>query len=87
MLRILIFGVLIYLLYHAFRRYFGHRENIGRGSEGTNGGTIDEMVQDPSCKAYIPKRTALRKNMGGREFFYCSQECAAKHEEEMRNGK
>ena len=45
------------------------------------------MVQDPSCKAYIPKRTALRKNIGGREFFYCSQECAEKHEEEMKNRK
>ena len=84
MLRILIFGVLVYLLYHTFRRYFGRRENIERGS---NGGTIDEMVQDPSCKAYIPKRTALRKNIGGREFFYCSRECAEKHEEEMKNRK
>ena len=87
MLRILFFGVLFFLLYRAFRRYFRSRENIGRGSEESNGGTIDEMVQDPSCKAYIPKRTALRKNIGGREFFYCSQECAAKHEEEMRNRK
>ena len=84
MLRILIFGVLVYLLYRTFRRYFGSRENIERGS---NGGTIDEMVQDPSCKAYIPKRTALRRNIGGRDFFYCSRECADKHEKEIKNRK
>ena len=82
MLRILFFGALVYMLYRVFRQYFGSRGNIERGS---NGGAIDEMVQDPSCKAYIPKRTALRKNVGGREFFYCSRECAEKHEEESGN--
>jgi len=82
MLRILLFGVFVYVLYLVFRRYFGSRENIERGN---NGGAIDEMVQDPACKAYIPKRTALRKIVGGREFFYCSRECAEKHEEQMEN--
>ena len=84
MLRILIFAVIVYLLYHAFRRYFGSRENIQRGS---NGGAIDEMVQDPFCKAYVPRRTAVRRNIGGQDFFYCSQECARKHEEEIKNRK
>lgn len=82
MLRILFFAVIIYLLYRVARRVFGPRETIERGR---NGGTIDEMVQDPSCKAYIPKRTALKRNIEGRDYYYCSRECADRHEAETGN--
>lgn len=82
MLRILFFGIFVYLLYRVFRKYFSSRGSVERGNDG---GAIDEMVQDPSCKTYIPKRTALRKNIGGQESFFCSRECAEKYEEKTRN--
>jgi YHS domain-containing protein len=82
MLRILFFGIFVYLLYRVFRKYFGSRGSVERGNDG---GAIDEMVQDPSCKTYIPKRTALRKRVGGQELFFCSRECADKYDEETRN--
>jgi YHS domain-containing protein len=39
------------------------------------------MVQDPSCKTYIPKRDARRKVIEGKEYFFCSKDCADRFEE------
>jgi YHS domain-containing protein len=41
---------------------------------------VDEMVQDPFCKTYIPRREAVRRRVGGQEHFFCSEECARKFE-------
>jgi len=35
----------------------------------------DELVQDPYCQTYIQKRTALRKRVGGRDYYFCDKEC------------
>jgi len=35
----------------------------------------EELVQNPFCQTYIPKRSALRRNIDGRECFFCNQEC------------
>lgn len=72
-MRLLIFIFLAYLLYRVLRGFF----RSGRKVEKTrNGGIIDEMVQDPFCKTYIPLRDARRKVIDGREYFFCSEECA-----------
>ncbi|RPI72743.1 MAG: YHS domain-containing protein [Desulfobacteraceae bacterium] len=47
---------------------------------------IDEMVQDPVCKTYIPRRDAVKKTIGGKELSFCSQECAVKYESRGDNG-
>ena len=36
----------------------------------------DEMVQDPVCKTYVPKRVALEGNRSdGQKEYFCSVEC------------
>jgi YHS domain-containing protein len=36
----------------------------------------DEMVQDPVCKTYVPKRVALEGNrFDGQKEYFCSAEC------------
>ena len=39
---------------------------------------IDEMVKDPVCEVYIPKRNALAATFSGEEHFFCSRECMLK---------
>ena len=85
MLRILIFAFLAYLFYHAVKKIFGSSKEIQRGSG--SGKVIDEMVQDPSCKIYIPMREAVRKVRGGKTYFFCSEACASKFESEKREGQ
>ena len=37
---------------------------------------IDEMVQDPLCKTYIPLRESVKRTIDGQELFFCSDACA-----------
>jgi YHS domain-containing protein len=39
---------------------------------------IDEMVKDPVCEVYIPKRNAVAATFSGEEYFFCSRECMLK---------
>ena len=81
-MRILIYAVLAYLLYRILGRFFGWFSNLKKTESC---GSIDEMVQDPFCKTYIPLRDAKRKIIDGREYFFCCRECAEKFEKEMNH--
>ena len=86
MLRLLILAALVYLLYRMLRKVLagvgGGNPNLKTGSpSGT--GPINEMIQDPVCKTYIPRADAERRFIGGREQLFCSKECAERFEREQ----
>ena len=78
-MRLIIFAILAYLLYRILRGFFGSGQKIEKTK---NGGVIDEMVRDPFCKTYIPLRDAKRTVIDGKEYFFCSKECANRFQEE-----
>jgi len=78
--RLLAFVAVGYLIYRAVKGVFGFP---GKIDQRRSNGIIDEMVQDPQCKTYIPRKDARRKIMDGEEYFFCSKECANKFENEM----
>jgi uncharacterized protein len=74
-MRFLLLALLAFIAYRLLKSVFSPpRESADRGSAGA----VDEMVQDPQCKTYIPLREARRKIIGGREYYFCSDECARK---------
>ena len=73
MLKILIFGVLAYVIFRFVRKMF---LPDGRGHGNTDAGPVDEMVQDPVCLTYIPRSGAIKKIVNGETYFFCSQACA-----------
>jgi YHS domain-containing protein len=81
MLKIIIYVVLAYFVYRIFKNLFGKSKVIEKGERG---GVIDEMVQDPICKTYIPRRDSQKRVIGGNEYFFCSNECASKFELENK---
>ncbi len=81
MVRLIILGILAYLLYRVVKGVFSPSTKIGRGKTG---GVIDEMVQDPFCKTYIPRRESVRRVIEGEEYLFCSEECADKFESERK---
>ncbi len=83
MVRLIILGLLFYLLYRVIKTFLGPGQRAKTNEEGS---IIDEMVQDPYCKTYIPLRDAHRKVINGREFFFCGKTCADKFLQEMKNG-
>lgn len=75
MVRLLIFLTLAYVIYLVLRKVF---RGISAPRRTDGGQVIDEMVQDPQCKTYVPRRQARRKVIGGREHFFCGRECEEK---------
>jgi len=45
----------------------------------------EELIQDPYCQTYIPKRTAVRKRVGGRDYYFCGKECVRKFFDEKKS--
>jgi YHS domain-containing protein len=80
-IRLLIVAGLAYLLYRLVRGAMG---SYGKISRQKPGGVIDEMVQDPQCKTYIPRREAKKRVIGGKTYFFCSEDCADTYEKEQK---
>ena len=75
MVRFIILILLGYLVYRTIKGLFGSNKEIDRTVDG---GIIDEMVQDPFCKTYIPRRESIKRVINGNEYHFCSEECADK---------
>ena len=80
MVRLILIVVFIFIIYNLVKGLFGPKKQIRRSS---NGGVIDEMVQDPVCKKYIPRRQAFSAIFKGKEYNFCSESCAEKFKTEQ----
>ena len=47
-----------------------------------NSRPINEMVQDPVCKVYVPKTNSLTTVRSGATYYFCSKECLEKFKSE-----
>jgi YHS domain-containing protein len=65
--------ILFYVLRLLIKDMLSPKKKVNRSSEP------EELVQDPYCKTYIPKRSAVRKKMAGRFYYFCDQECMKKY--------
>jgi len=74
-MRFIIYLVLAYVAYRVLKAVIRPKDRIYRSE---NGGVIDEMVQDPQCKMYIPRREAIEKAVDGITYHFCSDACATK---------
>jgi YHS domain-containing protein len=81
-MRLLIILLLLYLLYRVVRFLLGSTKTFQRQGQS---GAIDEMVQDPQCKTYIPLRQAKREVIDGKEYFFCSKACADEFKEQKNS--
>lgn len=80
MLRLLVLAVLVVLIYLLLRATIagflaGFRGHL-RG--GTSPAARQELVKDPVCETYIPRRSALARTAGAVTYYFCSPACAAK---------
>jgi len=82
-MRFIIYLVLAYVAYRVVKAVIRPKDRISRSE---NGGVIDEMVQDPQCKTYIPRRQAIEKTIDGKTYHFCSDACASKFLQEGKMG-
>jgi YHS domain-containing protein len=75
----LIIGLLV-LLFVLLKSIYRSSKQVGRPAPPPLDG--DQMVQDPVCGVFVPRKTAIVQQVGGISNCFCSQECAAKFEEQ-----
>jgi len=61
--------ILFIILQYLVKGMAAPRKKSSRDSEP------EELVQDPCCKTYVPKRTAVRKRVEGKDYYFCNREC------------
>jgi len=73
MSRVILFILFFFILYYILSNFLANilrpRRRINQGSE------TEELVQDPYCQTYIPKRSAVKKKIAGSMLYFCNQEC------------
>ncbi len=88
LIRLIIILVLIYLFYRVIRLF--HRQRpVGVGSQQIkkvkNMPTVGEdLVEDPNCHTYVPVSQAYRKEIDGKNHYFCSKECCEAYVSEKK---
>ena len=81
MLRLLALGLLALLAYLVIRSAIASFVAGLRGGGRTTGSTRairNDLVKDPICETYVPRRTAVARTAGATTYYFCSPACAAK---------
>lgn len=77
-MRTLVFLLLVYLAYKAVKSWLA--KNIKASNQRYTPGNVvdDEMIKDPWCDVYIPKRESVVLSHHGRQYHFCSNACRDK---------
>jgi YHS domain-containing protein len=70
---VLVGGLLVvsyFLLRSAIREFRGLRGPVQPPA------AKNDMVQDPVCKTYVPRGSAVSANIGDQTYLFCSRDCA-----------
>jgi len=76
MVRLILFIILFLILYAILRILI--KDMPARKKKLYKETEPEELVQDPYCQTYIPKRSAIKKRLSGRNYYFCKQECLKK---------
>jgi YHS domain-containing protein len=83
LIRWIIILIIGYLLFRFLRRFLSSPKLPERNPPRE---IQDEMVQDPVCKVYLPKRQAKVLNVPkGTNYYFCSAECRKKFIKEAKD--
>ncbi|MBI4773121.1 MAG: YHS domain-containing protein [Deltaproteobacteria bacterium] len=78
MIRLVLLIVSLYVLYRLIKAVMsGPRLERSRevGKQKRKERIEDEMVKDPQCGVYLPKREAVTAKVGGKKIYFCSEDC------------
>jgi uncharacterized protein len=80
LIRLFIFIILIFLLYNITNAVKqlrpGKNENLKAESTAAGG---EDLIEDPVCHTYIPVSQAYKKEISGKDYYFCSKQCSDKY--------
>jgi len=80
MFRLLVVISLVLLLYFLVRKLV---RGVTRPPLDGAAGDVKAMIQDPVCRVYIPKGTAVAQSIGGQTYYFCSVQCARTFQKQL----
>jgi YHS domain-containing protein len=80
MARLIFLIVVVFVLYYVL--YFLIKDPSLRKKVNTRD-EPEELVQDPYCQTYIPKGSAVKKKIAGKDCYFCKSECLKKYLEKL----
>ena len=85
-MRFLIILGLIYVIYKTAKSWINQKASILGSKNYTKFNKVDDdMVKDPCCGVYCIKSESIKKNINGKELYFCSSECKKKWIEKIEN--
>jgi len=82
-IRLLIYAALIYIIYRIIRLFFKAdktgADDIKQKSSPVFREADEELVEDLNCHTYIPQSQAVRKEISGRIYYFCSDKCSEEY--------
>jgi len=83
MIRLVIAGIIVYVIYRFSRFLFTPSEKILKSHSGeTSRIKGEELIKDPYCGTYVPVSSAHKATLNGRTLYFCSRECLEKYMKE-----
>ncbi|NWF93805.1 MAG: hypothetical protein HXY46_12890 [Syntrophaceae bacterium] len=82
MVRLIFFIILVSVFYYVL--YFLIKDILLFRKRRDGRSEPEELVEDPYCKTYIPKRSAIKKRVGGKDHFFCNPDCLKRYLEEKK---
>ena len=80
MIRFIILVVVGYVLYRSLKSWMFPAASSSRSVSRETAAEIDDvMIKDPFCEAYFPKRNGVHLNFGGKDLYFCSNQCKDKY--------
>ena len=78
MIRLIIYFVIIYFAINLVKALITPKKTYENKSSNSG----EDMVEDPYCRTFIPKSSALEKRSGGEKLYFCSKECWQQYKDE-----
>lgn len=86
MARFFVFIILFYLLYKIIKTIGRPKPENGENYQfksSSAGG--EDLIEDPVCHTYVPMSQAYKKEISGKNYYFCSQQCSDKYVMEKNN--
>jgi YHS domain-containing protein len=89
LIRLVIFGFLIYLVYRLAKWIILSPSIKGRDVSGhqVSAAQGEDLVEDPYCHIFVPMSQAYKASINGQDVYFCSQKCFEKYISEQSTKK
>ncbi len=71
-------GFVFYSMISGLLRPKQSRKPKNRSNEG------EIMVEDPQCHTYLPQSDAIKANINGQQYYFCSKKCLREYKQAQK---